>query len=57
MGAKQVCVLTTFSCLLTVNVPWFLITVPWVRLQFMLVAYPDQTHLLLGHIAAVNDKR
>ena len=38
--------LLSFGCLATVNVTWFFLTVPWVGLQFVIVVFPDHTHLL-----------
>ena len=37
--------LLSFGCLVTVNVLWIFLTVPWVILQFDIVVYPDLTHL------------
>ena len=38
--------LLSFGCLFTVNVLWLFLMVPWVGLQFMIVVFPDHTHLL-----------
>ena len=38
--------LLSFGCLLTVNILWLFLTVPWVGLQFVIVVFPDHTHLL-----------
>ena len=35
--------LLSFGCLVTVNVMWLFLTVPWVGLQFV---FPDHTYLL-----------
>ena len=32
----------------TVNVLWLFLTVPWVGLQFVIVAFPDHAQLLYG---------
>ena len=37
-----------FGCLVTVNVLWLFLTVPWVGLQYMIVVSPDHTHLLFS---------
>ena len=37
--------LLSFGCLVTVNVLWLFLTVPWVGLQFVIVVFPDHTHL------------
>ena len=36
----------------TINVMWLFLTVPWVGLQFVIVVFPDHTHLLLVRIEA-----
>ena len=38
--------LLSFGCLVTVNVLWLFLAVPWVGLQFVIVVLPDHTHLL-----------
>ena len=38
--------LLSFGCLDTVDVLWFFLTVPWVGLQFVIVAFPDHTYFL-----------
>ena len=38
-----------FECLVTINVPWLFLTVPWVGLQRVIVVFPDHTHLLFYH--------
>ena len=38
--------LLSFRCLVTVNVLWLFLMVPWVGLQFVIVVFPDHTHLL-----------
>ena len=35
-------------CIVTINVQWLFLTVPWVGLQYVIVAFPDHTHLLFG---------
>ena len=39
--------LLSFGCLVTVNVLWLSLTVPWVGLQYVIVVVPDHTRLLL----------
>ena len=34
-------------CIVTVNVLWLFLTVPWVALQCVIVVFPDYTHLPL----------
>ena len=48
--------LLSYRCIVYVNVLWLFLMVPWVDLQFVIVVFPDHTHLLviltLWHIAA-----
>ena len=36
----------SFLCLVTINVLWLFLTVPWVGLQCVIVIFPDHTQLL-----------
>ena len=36
----------SYGCLVTVNVMWLFLTVPWVGLQCVIVVFRDHTHLL-----------
>ena len=36
----------SYRCIVTVNVLWIFLTVPWVGLQGVIVVFPDHTHLL-----------
>ena len=38
--------LLSYRCLVIVNVQWLFLTVPLVGLQFVIVVFPDHTHLL-----------
>ena len=38
--------LFSFSCLVTVNVLWIFLAVPWVGQQCVIGVFPDHTHLL-----------
>ena len=38
--------LLSFGSLVTVNVLWLFLTVPWVSRQCMIMVFPDHTHLL-----------
>ena len=38
--------LLSYGRLVTVNVLWLFLTVPWVGLQCVIVVFPDHTHLL-----------
>ena len=35
-------------CIVTINVLWPVLTVPWVGLQYVIVVFPDHTHLNFG---------
>ena len=39
--------LLSYRCIVTVNVLWLFLTVPWVGLQCVIVVFPDHTHLLV----------
>ena len=41
--------LLSFPCLVTVNVLWLFLTVPWIGLGCVIVVIPDHTHLLFGN--------
>ena len=36
----------SYRCIITINVMWLFLTVPWVSLQYVIVVYSDHTHLL-----------
>ena len=38
--------LLSYRCIATINVLWLFFTVPWVGLQYVIVVFPDHTHLL-----------
>ena len=41
--------LLSYICIVSINVLWLFLTVPWVCLQRVIVVlFPDHTHLLLG---------
>ena len=42
--------LLSYRCIVTINVLWLFITVPWVGLQCFIVVFPDHTHLLFLHM-------
>ena len=37
-------VLLSYRCVVTINVMWFFLTVPWVGTQFVIVEFIDHTH-------------
>ena len=40
--------LLSYRCIVTINVLWLFLTVPWVGLQCVTVVFPDHTHLFFG---------
>ena len=42
--------LLSYRCIVTINVLWLFLTVPWVGLQYVIVVFPDHTHLLFVEI-------
>ena len=40
--------LLSYRCIVTIKVLWLSPTVPWVGLQYVIVVFPDHTHLLLN---------
>ena len=38
--------LLSYRCIITINVLWLFLTVPWVGLLYVIVGCPDNTHLL-----------
>ena len=40
--------LLSYGCLVTVNVLWLFLTMPWVGLQYVIVVFPGHNHLFLG---------
>ena len=41
-------------CLVTVHVLWLFLTVPWVGLQFVIVAFPDHSHFLFRSVLSLS---
>ena len=46
MGKRELVALLSLSSWCLVIVVWLFLTVPWVCLQFVIVVFPDHTHLL-----------
>ena len=46
MGKRELVALLSLSSLCLVIVVWLLLAVQWVCLQFVIVVFPDHTHLL-----------
>ena len=52
--------LLSYSCIVTINVLWLFLTVPWVSLQCVIVVFSDHTHLLYNfdmHLYAKFDQK
>ena len=41
-----VLLLMPYRCIVTINILWLFLMVPWVGLQYVIVVFPDHTHLL-----------
>ena len=46
MGKRKLVALLSLSSWCLVNVVWLYLAVPWACLQFVIVVFPDHTHLL-----------
>ena len=38
----------SYRCIVTINVLWLFLAMPWVGLQCVIVVFPDHTHLLFA---------
>ena len=47
MGMREPVALLCLSFWCLVIIVWLFIAVPWIGLQFVIVVFPDHTHLLL----------
>ena len=45
LGSKSKALYWVIWCLVAVNVLWLFLMVPWVDLQYVIVVFPDHTHL------------
>ena len=45
--------LLSYRCIVTTNVLWLFLTVLWVGLQYLIVVFPDHTHLFFLTIPMV----
>ena len=43
--------LLSYRCIVTINVLWLFLVMPWVGRQCVIVVFPDHTHLLLEYIS------
>ena len=39
--------LLSYRCIVSINVLWLFLMVPWIGLQYVIVVFPDQTYLLV----------
>ena len=51
MGERELVALLSLSCLCLVMVKWLFLVVPWGYLRFVIVVFPDKTHLLTSNRA------
>ena len=54
MGKRELVALVSLSSWCLVIVVWLSLAVPWVSLQFVIVVFPDHTHLLFLLYVVVN---
>ena len=52
MGKRELVALLSTSSSCLVIVVWLFLTLPWVCLKFVIVVFPDHTHLLLFFVFA-----
>ena len=58
MGKRELVALLSLSSLCLVIVVWLFLPVPWVCLWFVIVAFPDHTHLLFfAKLSRLNFKK
>ena len=43
--------LLSYRCIVDINVMWLFLMVPWVVLQYVIVLFPDHSHLLFKILA------
>ena len=55
MGNRELVVLLSLTSCCLVIVVWLFIAVPWVYLQFVIVVFPDNTHLLFLDQTSTSD--
>ena len=54
MGKRELIALLNLSSWCLVMVEWLFLTVPWGCLQFVIVVFPDHTHLLFLNFSFKN---
>ena len=55
MGKRELVALLNVSSWCLLMVEWLFLAVPWGCLQFMIVVFPDHTHLLLWTTTKTSD--
>ena len=45
--------LLSYRCIVTINALWLFLTVSWAGLQYVIVVFPDHTHLYFGTVKDV----
>ena len=49
--------LLSYRCIVTINVLWLFLTMPWVGLQCVIVVFPEHTHLLFDICVLYTNKQ
>ena len=44
--------LLSYRCIVTINILWHFLSIPWAGLQCVIVVFPDHTHLLFAYHVA-----
>ena len=59
MGKRELAALLSLSSCCLAMVVWLFLAVPWVYLQFVIVVFPDHSHLLfpMGKLAKANNSK
>ena len=51
MGKRELVALLSLSFWCLVIIVWLFLVVPWLCLHFVIVVFPDHTHLLFFHVS------
>ena len=44
--------LLSYRCIVTIKILWLFLTLQWVGLQYVIVVFPEHTHLLLDYTSS-----
>ena len=56
MGKRELVALLRMSSWCLVIVVWLFLAVPWICLLFVIVVYPDHTHLLFWGVQCLSER-